>query len=327
MTNLVLDTLNSHLPAKRKTTPSGWTSFNAPCCHHHGTSQDKRQRGGLITNGDGGVSFHCFNCGFKASWQQGRKLSPKMKNLLQWLGVSDSTITSLALQVLQFNEAEGLANPIVTLPEFNTVPLPEDAKPISQFKDLPEALEKVIMYMKSRQLYTEDYNFHWSASLGYRDRLIIPFYYKDKIVGWTARKITKGHPKYLSEQQPGYVFNLDAQDYRRLFVILVEGPVDAIGIEGVALLGSEVRDQQALLLNSLNKQVIVVPDRDTAGVKLMEQAMELGWSVSMPDWEPDVKDVNDAILKYGRMFTLHTIVSYAEESELKIKLRSKKWFV
>ena len=59
----------------------------------------------------------------------------------------------------------------------------------------------------------------------------------------------------------------------------------------------------------------------------MEQAMELGWSVSMPDWEPDVKDVNDAILKYGRMFTLHTIVSYAEESELKIKLRSKKWFV
>ncbi len=92
-------------------------------------------------------------------------------------------------------------------------------------------------------------------------------------------------------------------------------------------MGSEVRDQQALLLNSLNKQVIVVPDRDTAGVKLMEEAMELGWSVSMPEWEADVKDINDAILKYGRMFTLHTIVTSAEESELKIKLRSKKWFV
>jgi DNA primase len=91
-------------------------------------------------------------------------------------------------------------------------------------------------------------------------------------------------------------------------------------------MGSEVRDQQALLLNSLNKQVIVLPDRDRAGVKLVEESIELGWSVSMPEWENDVRDVNDAIQKYGRMFTLHTIVSYAEENELKIKLRCKKWF-
>ena len=91
-------------------------------------------------------------------------------------------------------------------------------------------------------------------------------------------------------------------------------------------MGSEVRDQQALLVNSLNKQVIVLPDRDKAGIKLVEESIELGWSVSMPEWEDDVRDVNDAIQKYGRMFTLHTIVSYAEENELKIKLRSKKWF-
>ena len=91
-------------------------------------------------------------------------------------------------------------------------------------------------------------------------------------------------------------------------------------------MGSEVRDQQALLLNSLNKQVILVPDRDENGQNLTDKAMELGWSVSMPEWENDVKDVNEAIKKYGRMFTLHTIVAFAEESELKIKLRSKKWF-
>ena len=46
----------------------------------------------------------------------------------------------------------------------------------------------------------------------------------------------------------------------------------------------------------------------------------------MPDWENDVRDVNDAIKKYGRMFTLHTIVSSAEDNELKIKLRMMKWF-
>ena len=60
MSSLVFDTLIAHLPAKRKTTPSGWTSFNAPCCPHNGTTQDTRQRGGLITNPSGGVSYHCF---------------------------------------------------------------------------------------------------------------------------------------------------------------------------------------------------------------------------------------------------------------------------
>ena len=325
MSNLVHDTLFSHLPAKRKTTPSGWTSFNAPCCHHNGETQDKRARGGLITNGDGGISFHCFNCGFKASYQKGRKLSRKMRNLLEWLGASDSVITSLALQVLEFNESNPDYKVLPELPKFKDVELPKGAKPITEYSD-NNFTNKVLDYMKQRQLNVDDYNFHWSPDLGYRDRLIIPFYYNERIVGWTARKITDGRPKYMSEQQPGYVFNLDNQDYRRLFVILVEGPIDAINIDGCALMGSEVRDQQALLVNSLNKQVIVLPDRDKAGIKLVEESIELGWSVSMPEWEDDVRDVNDAIQKYGRMFTLHTIVSYAEANELKIKLRSKKWF-
>ena len=334
MSSLVFDTLIAHLPAKRKTTPSGWTSFNAPCCPHNGTTQDTRQRGGLITNPSGGVSYHCFNCGFKASWNEGRKLSSKMKRLLQWLGASDDTITKLALAVLQYNETKGLTQDIVSLPEFKTVELPEGARPINNWDDwqaleptgIDENLFKVAEYMKKRQLNIDDYNFHWTPKLGYRDRLIVPFYYKGDVVGWTARKVTDGNPKYLREQQPGYVFNFDAQNYNRIFTIVVEGPFDALGVDGVALLGSEVKDQQALLIKSLNKKVILVPDRDENGQKLLEQAIELGWSVSMPDWEDEVKDVNDAVMKYGRMYTLHTIVSSTEDSELKIKLRSKQWF-
>ena len=45
--NSVFDIVTAHLPPKRKTTPSGWTSFNAPCCIHNGDSADTRQRGGL----------------------------------------------------------------------------------------------------------------------------------------------------------------------------------------------------------------------------------------------------------------------------------------
>lgn len=82
--NIVLDVLQTYLPAKRKQTPSGWLAFNAPCCEHNGTTPDTRQRGGLIAKADESVSFHCFNCGFKTSWRLGRNLSYKMKKFMRW---------------------------------------------------------------------------------------------------------------------------------------------------------------------------------------------------------------------------------------------------
>ena len=131
----------------------------------------------------------------------------------------------------------------------------------------------------------------------------------------------------MSEQQPGYVFNLDEQRPQKIFVVVCEGPVDALHVDGVALLGSEIKDQQAMLVNRLNKDVIVVPDRDEAGRKLIEQAIEFGWGVSMPDWDTDINDIGDAVNKYGRLYALHRIVSSADTSPLKIRLKEKKWFI
>jgi hypothetical protein len=180
--------------------------------------------------------------------------------------------------------------------------------------------------MANRNLFFEDADFYWSPSLAYRDRLILPFTYKGKTVGWTARKIRAGKPKYLSEQQPGFVYGMDAQTESKIFGIVCEGPLDAVQIEGMALLGSEIKDQQAYLINSLNRDIIVVPDRDTAGSKLVEQAIDYEWSVSMPDWHEDINDIGDAVARYGRIYTLYSIVTAAESSPLKIRLRKKQWF-
>ena len=328
--SIVTDTILAYLPPKRKTTPSGWISFNAPCCHHNGTTVDKRQRGGLIANPDGGVSYHCFNCGFKASWQPGRNFSHKLRKLYQWMGAPDDVINKVALEVMRENEGVQAKTQIAQLPSFNTVPLPDDARKITDFEgadQISQHLYDVVYYMRDRELFLDDYDFYWSPSLGYRDRLIIPFYYEGKVVGWTARKTKDGKPKYLSEQQPGYVFNLDEQRENKIFTIVCEGPIDAIHIEGVALLGSEIKDQQAMLINRLGKEVIVVPDRDAAGEKLVEQAIELGWSVSMPNWSKDINDIGDSVERYGRLYTLHSIVNEAESNPLKIRLGAKKWFV
>lgn len=94
----------------------------------------------------------------------------------------------------------------------------------------------------------------------------------------------------------------------------------------MALLGSEIKDQQANLINTLNREIIVVPDRDDAGSKLVEQAIEHEWSVSMPDWHAEVNDISDAVNKYGKIYTLYSIVAAAQSSPLKIRLRKKQWF-
>jgi len=47
--NVIQNTILTSLPANKKKTPSGWISFNAPCCVHNGETADKKKRGGIMT--------------------------------------------------------------------------------------------------------------------------------------------------------------------------------------------------------------------------------------------------------------------------------------
>jgi len=318
--SLISETLLAHLPGKRKHTPSGWISFNAVCCN------DKRQRGGFIVNSGDAVSYHCFNCGFKCSWQPGRTLSQKMRKFMRNLNLPDDMINKLGLEAMRLNESNNSEVRSI-VPKFDTRALPEDSELISSLLDrAPEKLIPVVEYLIGRNLYLEDYDFYWTPKIGFSNRVIIPFVYNDTIVGYTARAIGDAKPKYISEQQPGYVFNLDSQHDEREFVIVCEGPFDAISIDACALLGAEIKDSQNWLLKQLGKEIVLVPDRDHEGPRTVEQAIELGWSVAMPNWPVGIKDVNDAVIKLGRLATMWLIVSAKESNALKIRLRAKQWF-
>lgn len=318
--SLIADTIQQHLPGKRKQTPSGWISFNAVCC------DDKRQRGGLIFNAGDAVSYHCFNCGFKASWQPGRAISQKMSKFMRNLNMNDDTISQLRLEALRLNESSTVQITSV-VPKFEVRALPEDAKPINDWLDeVPEKLIPVLEYIAQRKMYLDYYPFCWTPKIGFSNRLIIPFYKDGVCVGYTARAVNDAKPKYISEQQPGYVFNLDRQHNNRAFVIVCEGPIDAISIDACALMGAEIKDSQNWLLKQLSKEVVLVPDKDHEGARTVEQALELGWSVSMPEWPDGVKDVNDAVIKLGRLSTLWLIVTAKESNKLKVQLKAKKWF-
>ena len=44
----------------------------------------------------------------------------------------------------------------------------------------------------------------------------------------------------------------------------------------------------------------------------------------MPNWPETVKDVNDAVIRWGRLATLITIMQARETSRIKIELRKKQ---
>jgi DNA primase len=152
-------------------------------------------------------------------------------------------------------------------------------------------------------------------------------YWEGKIVGYTSRAFVDGvKPKYYSNYEPNLVFNLNNQQPESKFVIVCEGPFDAMAIDGVSVMSNDCSETQADIIDSLGKEVIVVADRDRAGAQLINRAVEYGWTVSFPIWQETCKDINEAVIKYGKLFVLKAILDAKETSKLKIELMKKKLY-
>ena len=321
----MLDVL-AYLPAKRKQTSSGWMSFNAPCCVHNGESADRRQRGGIKTT-DQGWSYHCFNCGFTASFVLGRNLSFKSRKLLAWLNVPQEEIERINLESLRHRNIQGILDDRqqmlqkLSAIEFEDRDLPQHCQPLDPTNGLGYAgTDNAMRYLQERAV-PMDYPYLYKPMP--RPGIVIPFTHDGQVVGHTMRFLDDRTPKYIHDIQPGYVFGTDLQKEDWQHVIVVEGVFDALSISGLAVLHAEINDAQVRLIRSLGREITVVPDQDAAGMKLVDRAMELGWAVSMPEWPEDVKDVNDAVKRFGRLGTLITIMQARETSKIKIELRKK----
>lgn len=308
----------TYLPGKRKQTASGWISFNAPCCIHRGDTQDRRSRGGLKPTADGSWSYHCFNCGYTASFILGRNITFKARRLLEWLNVPAEEIERINLESLKQRSIEGLlgerqqvADRLAAI-EFEGKDLPADTQTLN-----PRAVE----YLATRRIPL-DYPFLYKTMP--RPGIVIPFTYDNQVVGHTTRFLDDRTPRYIQDIQSGYVFGTDLQKDTWQSVIVCEGVFDALSINGLAVLHAEINDAQVRLIRSLGRDVVVVPDQDEAGMRLVDRAVELGWAVSMPNWPAGCKDINDAVIRMGRLATLLTIMQAKETSRIKIELRKKQ---
>lgn len=342
MLNTVQDFVKSILPAKRSTTPEGWIKFDAPCCEAQGITQKRQRRGNLKLNADGAVSYNCFNCNTTASYVPGRQLTFKFRRLLRQMGADESEIKRLIIEAIRIRELispEDLVAEEETKIEFKPRPLPDNALSFQQllthhilddFNRVPPLLNNSVEYVRNRKIDTDRYDFYWTDTTDHslHQRVIIPFIWEGQTIGYTSRAFVDGvKPKYYSQYEPNFVFNINNQNYNNKFVIVCEGPFDAMSVDGVAVLSNECSETQAEIIDRLGREVIVVADRDKAGAKLLANAIEYGWSASFPVWQEDCKDINEAVVKYGKLFVLKSIIDAKETSRLKIELMRKKLYV
>ena len=334
--SIVNDYVRNLIPASWRASPSGWTSGNCPMCIINGQARpDTKGRGGFHFEDDK-FQYHCFNCGYKTGWAPGKKINSRLKRLMQQLGANEGDVQRLQLEMLREQDVAELLmrterrrSTVIDWPEME---LPTGTV---QFMDYPEPDADWIaaaQYIESRGFSVEDPRFMFCPSrqpAQMNKRFIVPFTYQGKVVGysgrWSGGPPDSKTPKYYNKQPPNnFVYGLDQQYTEKETVILTEGFLDAIVTDGIAAGTNTINELQADIIIGLNKRIVVVPDRDRAGMEMVKAAIKYGWSVSFPEWD-NCKDPGDAQVKYGRLYTVRSILDSAIDNPTKIQVLAKSY--
>lgn len=156
----------------------------------------------------------------------------------------------------------------------------------------------------------------------FRDRMMIPFIdTTGNVIGFTARILGKGEPKYLNTRETilfnksRFVFGLwnAKESIRRSgFVVIVEGNMDVIsshqaGVkEAVATSGTAMTEQHLKSLSNLTSDIRLAYDGDAAGVKATERAImlagDLGIDLTVISNYHGAKDPDELIQKDPKLW-------------------------
>ncbi len=156
----------------------------------------------------------------------------------------------------------------------------------------------------------------------FKDRMMVPFIdTSGNIIGFTARVIDGGEPKYLNTpetllfKKSRFIFGLfNAKEAIRRsgFVVIVEGNMDVIsshqaGVkEAVATSGTAMTDQHLKILSKLTSDIRLAYDGDEAGVKATERAImmagDLGISLTVISNYHGAKDPDELIQKDPKLW-------------------------
>ena len=156
----------------------------------------------------------------------------------------------------------------------------------------------------------------------FRDRMTIPFIdTTGNVIGFTARLLKKGEPKYLNTPETllfnksKFIFGLyQAKEFIRRsgYVVIVEGNMDVIsshqaGVkEAVATSGTAMTEQHLKALSNLTSDIRLAYDGDAAGIKATERAImmagDLGIDLTVISDYHGAKDPDELIQKDPKLW-------------------------
>lgn len=156
----------------------------------------------------------------------------------------------------------------------------------------------------------------------FRNRMMVPFIdTTGNIIGFTARIIGKGEPKYLNTPETilfnksKFIFGLfQAKESirRNGYVVIVEGNMDVIsshqaGVkEAVATSGTAMTEQHLKTLSNLTSDIRLAYDGDAAGIKATERAImmagDLGIDLTVISDYHGAKDPDELIQKDPKLW-------------------------
>jgi len=307
--------------------PAGHNGWQAVLCKVCNDAGRKGKRAGFRFDLGGVVGYHCFNCGHKAKYDpsSSKNLSRAMKQVLTSFSVPEEVIQQINFEALKLRDlhlvnGETIPNPIQDI-EPAAISLPSHFYPLTSAgpNDIWAQLASAYLEL-DRGVDPKSYPFMLAEKTGdpeldrWFKRIIIPIYKDETPIFFIGRDLTgKNIKKYLS---PSFSKEKVIYGYSELLretdepLYIVEGWFDAFAINGVAVLGNEISKAQTAWLNRSHRKKVYIPDRFGDGQMAAQQALDLGWSIATPGintWTKDIKDMNDAVKKYGRMFVMKSI--------------------
>ena len=337
--NRVAEAVSRQLQSRWRRGSKGFMSFDCPMCVERGENADKRHRGG-VNMGSGDIGVFCFNCGFKSRFCMGSPMGGNFQRFLERIGVPRIEVLRLnhwalskardAQQFERENPGVAPAGP----PQLPSIELPEGSRTLVAWAedgcDDPDFLQAATYLLSRGEAVSQAADYYWTPNTAdnLHKRVIIPCTLGDRLVGWTAR--VAGHSgidrKYIKKWPSDFLFNADALAKEgRNTVIITEGVLDALALDAVGTGGASLNTRQIAWINASPKRKILLPDRDQAGRKLVDIAVENGWSVAFPAtgkttwWEPDVKDAASASERYGILWTLRSVLASAVTNPAQIR--------
>ena len=319
---------------------NGWNPVYCAVCGDGSRTQGPR--GGWKFEGET-AGYNCFNCGIHGAFtpEEEYPMSKDMKEILLSFGIPKREYAKILFRIRD------------TDPNFKPKERTENDDLLDQLlakkMEAPDYLigledsiqtkvgQKALAILEEKCIDYRDYPFFISSgetkSKNPTDkanakitvnRLIIPIYFNGNLLMLQARDLTnKNKNKFINIGSASTtVFGLDRLNKNHKYIMVVESFWDAYHLQGVSVITNNISAFQTKLLNTLEKPKIVVPDRMGDYNTLALRGIKEGWGLSAPNEFRNLKDVTEAVKKYGKMYALYQYmknVVNSDKAELIIK--------